>query len=69
MVKIDSTNPEPPTDLVYAIHLSGALDIPGMDLAPSEDGSKFVMVDETGEVYATLEDLEAGWLAVVRSKN
>jgi len=55
--------------LAYAIHLSGVLDMPGVDVAPSKDGSSFVLTDELGEVYATLDDMEAGWIAVVRAKN
>jgi hypothetical protein len=69
MAKIKETYPEPPTDLAYAIHLSGVLDMPGVDVAPSKDGSSFVLTDELGEVYATLDDMEAGWIAVVRAKN
>ena len=69
MSKIDEAVPTPPTDLAYAIHLSGVLDMPGVDVAPSKDGSSFVLVDEFGEVYAVLDDLEAGWIAVVRAKN
>lgn len=69
MAKIEESLPTPPTDLAYAIHLSGVLDMPGIDVAPSRDGSSFVLTDDAGEVYATLDDLEAGWIALVRAKN
>jgi hypothetical protein len=69
MAKNKVDMPTPPSDLAHAIHLSGVLDMPGIDVAPSADGSSFVLTDELGEIYATLEDLEAGWLAVARAKN
>jgi hypothetical protein len=69
MAKNKVEMPTPPSDLVHAIHLSGVLDMPGIDVAPNSDGSSFVLTDDLGEIYATLEDLEAGWLAVARAKN